>query len=50
MVGKDKTVLDSAQHKEYLPRGDALACLRSCIFLFISLINHQWPLCQLGFF
>lgn len=50
MVGKDKTMLDLAQHKEYLPRGDAFACLHSCIFLFISLINHQWPLCQLGCF
>jgi len=50
MAGKDKTMLDSAQHKEYLPRGDVFACLRFCIFLLTSLIHHQWSLCQLGFF
>jgi len=50
MVGKDKNMLGSAQHEEYLPQGDAFARLCSCLFLFISLINHQWPLCQLGFF
>lgn len=50
MVDEDKNMLDSAQHEEYLPQGDAFACLCSRIFSFISLINHQWPLCQLGFF
>jgi len=41
MVGKDKNMLGSAQHEEYLPQGDAFARLCSCLSYFLTTNNKN---------